>query len=327
MTQHLQLRVALVGTGAQAIGHLLPCLRSCSNIEVSYVISRTLARAKAASDAWGIRRYGDSWEAMLDDADCPDAIVAAVNPELHQSLAAAALERGKSIFVEKPPATSLKELESLCVIESHASAAVFVGYNFAFGAQYRKAIELAQDHGGVAVADYRFVSSKPVVPGDYNSLPTRLVWDTFIHPANLATRALGSIESTNAQLIEVKSGAFSILVTTIHQNGAVSRIEVGNYLNRFHFEARLLTHDGTTVEIDGLKDIEVSYGVEHAVDTKATALYRYPIRRDGAMITGYMPALQEFIKYATIRARSTSTFADSIATYELLEEVLKQLKA
>ncbi|PKD38268.1 hypothetical protein CWO84_23975 [Methylomonas sp. Kb3] len=328
MTASGKLKVALIGTGNQGLEHLLPALRRCSSIEVTFVISRLLDSAKAVSTEWGVGRYGNSWEAMLEDFDCPDAIVIAVNPELHQSVAKVALEQGKSIFVEKPPAVGLNALKSLCEIEAKSSSVAFVGYNFAFSEQYKKALEIANQRGGIASADYRFVSSKPTSPGTYEGIIERLVWDTLIHPANLATRALGQIASTDARLLKVNSDNYSILVTTIHKIGSVSHIEVGNYHNRFQFDVRFVTHDGTTIEIDGLRDIEISYGKGHvpSVGSKEVILYQYPIRRDSSQITGYLPALKEFFKSVATCSPSKSSLADSVTTYELLEAVLTQIQ-
>lgn len=328
MTEPSKLKVALIGTGSQGLEHLLPSLLRCSNIKVTFVISRLLDSAKVVSAEWGIDRYGNSWEAMLEDSDCPDAIVIAVNPELHQSVAKAALEQGKSIFVEKPPAVGLNALKSLCAIEAKSSSVAFVGYNFAFSEQYKNAFEIANEQGGIAIADYRFVSSKPISPGTYEGVIERLVWDTLIHPANLATRTLGQMASTDARLLNIKPDDYSILVTTVHKNGSVSRIEIGNYHNRFQFDVRFVTHDGTTIEIDGLRDIKVSYGNRRAraVDSKEAVLYQYPLRRDGSQVTGYLPALQEFFRSVATCSPSKSSFAESMSTYELLEAVCIQIQ-
>ncbi|RDV00750.1 Gfo/Idh/MocA family protein [Trinickia dinghuensis] len=126
------IHVGLVGFGAQMQAHLLPSLLQMPGIRIAAACDRDVARAKQ------IHRYipdipaMESVPAMLD-AVTLDAIVMACPPQAQGEMAARAMQRGVSVFVAKPPCSTLRELQSIvdmarqCGVRTGVAAGVFRG--------------------------------------------------------------------------------------------------------------------------------------------------------------------------------------------------------
>jgi len=104
-------RVAFIGSGSYANSSLIPAFRGAGAALVS------VASKSGVSSAIAARRYGfetattDS-ASILNDPDI-DAIVIATRHDSHAGLVIAALEAGKSVFVEKPLAIRADEVDAI----------------------------------------------------------------------------------------------------------------------------------------------------------------------------------------------------------------------
>ena len=102
------LRLAFLGCGFITRVHSRTCARSAPP-PASAIASRDLGRAEAfCRDFGGTRAYGGYAEALADPA--VDAVVIAVPPAFHKTLALQALEAGKHVLVEKPAFPALRRL-------------------------------------------------------------------------------------------------------------------------------------------------------------------------------------------------------------------------
>jgi predicted dehydrogenase/threonine dehydrogenase-like Zn-dependent dehydrogenase len=122
-------RVGLIGAGNFARATLLPALTQAG----AELIAVTSAGGLTASDVatrFGFERVAASPEDVLSD-DSIDAVVIATRHTSHASLAAAALQAGKSVFVEKPLALTEEELAEVEAELTRASL-LMVGFNRRF---------------------------------------------------------------------------------------------------------------------------------------------------------------------------------------------------
>jgi predicted dehydrogenase len=118
--------VAVVGAGSFANRILVPGLRR-AGFELRAVASATGLSARGAADRFGFAKVVTVDEAIGD----PDAGVVAIatRHDSHAELAAAALEAGKAVFVEKPPCLTEAELERLREARATTGLAFVVGFN------------------------------------------------------------------------------------------------------------------------------------------------------------------------------------------------------
>lgn len=121
--------VSLIGAGSFAQGVLLPALGKLG-VELVGVSSARGVTARKAAEDHGFRYLAASPDEILADPDV-DAVVIATRHGDHAALAAAALRAGKAVFVEKPLALTLEELDDV-MDAARSGPPLMVGYNRRF---------------------------------------------------------------------------------------------------------------------------------------------------------------------------------------------------
>ena len=96
--------------------------------------------ADAAVTAAPVRRY-PSIESMLAAHDAPQAVAICTPPQARYRTARHALERGKHVLLEKPPATTLGELEDLRALARSRGVTLFCAWH----SQFAPAVTPARD--------------------------------------------------------------------------------------------------------------------------------------------------------------------------------------
>jgi predicted dehydrogenase len=125
-------RVGFIGAGNYATSMLLPHLRDNAEAElVSVATTRSLSGLNAQRK-FGFTTVTTSVESVLDD-DTLDAVFVVTRHHSHAGLVCQALERGHTVFVEKPLALTENQLaEVLDTVERTGNDRVMVGFNRRF---------------------------------------------------------------------------------------------------------------------------------------------------------------------------------------------------
>jgi predicted dehydrogenase len=103
-------RFGLIGCGAISTQHI-EAMQAVEGCRLVAVESRTVERARATGDRWGV-----PWTTDLDellDRDDIDAVTITTPSGLHPSQALAALARGKHVLVEKPISLSVADADAV----------------------------------------------------------------------------------------------------------------------------------------------------------------------------------------------------------------------
>jgi predicted dehydrogenase/threonine dehydrogenase-like Zn-dependent dehydrogenase len=128
----LTIRLGFIGAGNYATSMLLPHLRGRADVELAHVATTTSLSALNAKRRFGFTHASTDSSTVLDD-DAIDAIFIVTRHSSHADLTCQALERGKSVFVEKPLALSVDELERITdVVSSTGNDRLMVGFNRRF---------------------------------------------------------------------------------------------------------------------------------------------------------------------------------------------------
>jgi predicted dehydrogenase len=106
-------RIALVGAGSIADWHLAGL--AAAGCPAALVASRGIARARAAAARHGIAEAVEGWEALHARADIHAAVIATPDAT-HERIAAAFLEAGKPVLVQKPLALSVEAAARLLAL-------------------------------------------------------------------------------------------------------------------------------------------------------------------------------------------------------------------
>jgi predicted dehydrogenase/threonine dehydrogenase-like Zn-dependent dehydrogenase len=138
-----QIRLGLIGAGAFARATLIPALPE-GRVQRVVVASDTGLSAADVVARLGFERSAASAEEVIGD-ETLDAIMIATRHATHAALAAAALRAGKAVFVEKPLALTLDEVDEL-EAALRSGSMLMVGFNRRFAPFTQR---LASEFSGV----------------------------------------------------------------------------------------------------------------------------------------------------------------------------------
>jgi len=108
-----QIRIAVVGAGSFSKGVHLPNLKALSGMyHLSAIMNRSGDSAALSARQFGAAAATTSYKQILEDADI-DAVLIATRHNLHTRMALEALSAGKHVFLEKPLALTVSELDDI----------------------------------------------------------------------------------------------------------------------------------------------------------------------------------------------------------------------
>ena len=131
-TPEAKLKVAFVGAGSYAQGNLLPNLpRNDSNVELVTVLTNNGTSSKRVAERFGFRGCTDS-EDDIFTGDEVNTVFIATRHDSHAPYVKQALECGRNVFVEKPLALSVAELQEVETAFNNSKKQLMVGFNRRF---------------------------------------------------------------------------------------------------------------------------------------------------------------------------------------------------
>jgi len=106
-----KIRFGLIGCGKNGHGHL-ECAREVEALEVAATCDVRIEQAKAYADEFGAKQWTDDWRELVQYDDL-DAVLISIPHTLHAQVAVGAAEGRKHIFIEKPMALSVAEVDAM----------------------------------------------------------------------------------------------------------------------------------------------------------------------------------------------------------------------
>lgn len=177
-------------------------------VEIAAIYNRTESKAREIMDKYGVPRYYDSWQRMIDE-EKPDFIDIITPPETHEEMCAYAAERGVHIVCQKPLAPTLEA--SRRIVENAAARGVrfMVHENWRWQPWYRKIREV-EDSGllgefthlyfrmrmGDGWGERAYLDRQPF----FRDYPRLLIYETGVHFVDTFRYLLGEIEEVYANL-------------------------------------------------------------------------------------------------------------------------------
>ena len=182
-----RLNIALVGVGNRGRYHADAIPRTGQNL-----VAVCDADQRHAAEA--VRRHPEAaqyvdFRKMLDEMDNRiDALVVATPEHTHAAIAAAAMKRGKHVYVEKPIAHDVGEARALRKIARERKVATQMGNQGMATDSFRRTLELIQDGAVGEIREahvwYVFGGSGPRErPTDTPPVPDYIDWDLWLGPA------------------------------------------------------------------------------------------------------------------------------------------------
>jgi len=141
--------IGLVGAGSFARGTLIPMLARLPGVTLAKICSTSGVSARDAALRHGFAAAVSTPEDIFGD-DAINAIVIATRHDSHAALAAAALRRGKAVFVEKPLALDRAQLGDV-LAAAEANPRLVVGFNRRFSPHTAHVREAVRGTGALVI--------------------------------------------------------------------------------------------------------------------------------------------------------------------------------
>ena len=125
-------RLGVIGAGNYANSMLLPHLRGRADVRLVEVATATGLSATNAQRRFGFERCSTDHLGLLAD-EAIDAVVIATRHHAHAGMVCEALRAGKAVFVEKPLAVDVDQLQAiLAAVSDSGNDRLMVGFNRRF---------------------------------------------------------------------------------------------------------------------------------------------------------------------------------------------------
>ncbi|MDQ1654968.1 MAG: hypothetical protein QOD41_51, partial [Cryptosporangiaceae bacterium] len=155
--------IGWLGAGAFTAGTLLPAFRAAGFRRFTAIASAQGLTARRLAEQHGFERAVSSAEDVIGDPDVGTVVIATPH-ESHADLVVRALEAGKNVWCEKPPALTAEDLDRIIRAHQTAPGVLFVGYNRRWSPALRVAADYVRDAGPATVV-YRVAAG--ILPGTH----------------------------------------------------------------------------------------------------------------------------------------------------------------
>ena len=201
------MKAVIIGAGHMGRYHA-DKLAACKGVELAGVVDADPARAAELAKKHGVKVFS-GYQDILGKAD---AAIVAVPTDRHHEVAAACLEAGMHVLVEKPIATSVEEADALIAIAERRRVVLQVGHV----ERYSKAFAALAARMDRPV----FVEAERLSGFKRRGAEVDVVLDLMIHDLDLAAAL------ARAEVLEVSACGFRVLTGDI--DIANARIEFAN---------------------------------------------------------------------------------------------------
>ena len=112
MSANANIRIGLVGAGANTRLRHIPGFQAIDGVDVVAVANRSAASGQRVADEFGIPRVFDNWQDLVNSQDV-DAVCIGTWPYMHCTVTLAALDAGKHVLTEARMAMDAAEAKAM----------------------------------------------------------------------------------------------------------------------------------------------------------------------------------------------------------------------
>ena len=212
------LSLAQIGCGYWS-PNLLRNFSALPGCRVKYVVDSVAERRAFVEANFPLSRAIDSHDQVLQDPSI-DGVVIATPAASHFSLAKQVLEAGKHVFVEKPLATMVAEVDELAQLAAHRNLAVMAGHTFIYNSAVRYVKRLI-DSG--EIGELRYLYSQRLNLGRIRS-DIDALWNFAPHDISIVQYWLGDVEPVSIGrqgMAYIQEGIDDVVFLTLEYPGKV----------------------------------------------------------------------------------------------------------
>jgi predicted dehydrogenase len=214
-----KLRIGFIGCGAFATGTIWPCLRYAP-IEIAYACARRPDRAERNAKMFGAEQVTTDVDVVLADASV-QAVFVIGPPDMQHDVGVRALKAGKHLFVEKPPAGSLRDALELQEGARATGVECLVAFQKRFAIAYRMAREVAtrEEFGGIRLCKVNYSHWLQSTWREHLTI-------MGVHPLDLVRFFLGDPTEAHVLKRSDHEGRNTLLMTALYESGASAMVNM-----------------------------------------------------------------------------------------------------
>jgi predicted dehydrogenase len=227
------IRVGIIGTGLIAKEHAqaLAMLKDTARLAAAADIDPARLEAFGAAHP-AMRRYREPMELIADPE--VDLVAITTPPAAHEELVTAALEKGKSVFCEKPLAHSMASAARIAEMEGRYPGRLAVSYQLRFNPYYRRLLWLCRN-GWIGEIQSALIERHSYIPhanlgkgwwGSWKVAGGGVLITQLIHELDLLLLVMGRPASVSASMDTRYTGIESedyVEATVRFESGATAR--------------------------------------------------------------------------------------------------------
>ncbi len=320
-------RIGFVGCGRHATTNLYLSLKY-TNSELVAVCAKHKNSAMRTAKLFGAERYYTDYENMFKTEKL-DGVVICVNRTMHPRIIKCALMHDLNVFVEKPPATTSRELEDILLLARKKKKTVMIGYNKRFSTIYReiKRIMYSKQFGELSSYSARFSV------GNSESVQD-LIYEIGIHHLDLAQFLISQIKDIRFVIKQKPRPSISLLVN--FKNSVSGTITISSSASWVHNNERVeIIGDSSIIVAEDMS--RLSYFPRTRVhpgyipaDSEKEHVWRLnpvvPNLENNTLYTnGFIPEMRHFINLIIKNSYSSNTLSESINTLRIIEQITNKL--
>jgi myo-inositol 2-dehydrogenase/D-chiro-inositol 1-dehydrogenase len=250
------IRLGIVGCGGLTQSVHIPCVASLEAFRVVAVCDlREEAARRAAARLPGSRVF-TATERLLDEE--LDAVLVCAPPAVHESMTLAALERGRHVFLEKPPSMTVAGARRLVDAAAGKLLRTMVGTMWRHAPAHRMAKEIAErpEFGPLLTFHARYVCPGPGMRMDWGldrhddaQMVRFFTLDHVVHLADVTRMFVGDVASVHAIRSRTKEESYAFAVNLTFTSGVAGNWTLGFRAPAFDALIYLLGNGPAAVQV------------------------------------------------------------------------------
>ncbi|MDI6024800.1 Gfo/Idh/MocA family oxidoreductase [Corticibacterium sp. UT-5YL-CI-8] len=329
----MTIKIGWIGCGIHATQMLLPQLVR-HDVEIVALCDIDPKRLKDAGRQFGVTRLTSDAQELLTTPGI-DAVGMAVGPDQHLAFGKAALDRGLSVFMEKPPSGSAAGARELLAASEKAKKPLLLGFmkRYSIGNRMASNIVKSGRFGDVLGLTGYYMTAPGYFTGNVDY--TGFFLHHCVHYMDLVSFLVSPVRSISAKKVEKTPGRVLFHVGFEFECGAIGNIAMGTIQSRGTPVERLeLMGDHQRIEVDDVIEIrwhrnppfkidDLGATLDEAADTLTwkpnfTAAANEDPKGYHALLSDVVPALMG-------KQTPAPSIADGVVAMERLETLRKEL--
>ncbi|MBC2315051.1 Gfo/Idh/MocA family oxidoreductase [Listeria welshimeri] len=299
------LKVAVVGLGGIAQKAYLPVFAEMENIEV-HLYTRNAQKLKHLSEKYRFDHYHQSINSMIESGI--NAAFVHSSTASHPEVIRTFLSHNIPVYVDKPIADNLEEVEELTCLATEKNTILMTGFNRRYAPKYQE-LKALSDKNMIVMQKNRVAQA-----GEARTF----IYDDFIHVIDTIRFLLDAkIDQVNVFPVWQKKLLSSITVQI--SAGEKVATAIMNRDSGVNEERLAVMTPGAKYEVENVTETHIYEGTTERLERFGdweTTLYK----------RGFVPIIQAFLTAVRNGEKAPISEEDALQTHQLAEQILLQLE-